>query len=57
MTPTSSITEKGLAAPADWKPGDKVDIPAPLAAEAVEKCLKEPRAEVKDGSLAFENQT
>lgn len=48
-------TEQGLATPANWKPGDKVIIPAPLTADAMEKRLKEPGAEVKDWYLAFKN--
>jgi peroxiredoxin (alkyl hydroperoxide reductase subunit C) len=34
-------TEKGLATPANWKPGDKCVVPAPLTAEAAEKRMKE----------------
>jgi peroxiredoxin (alkyl hydroperoxide reductase subunit C) len=46
-------TEKGLATPANWKPGDKCIIPAPLTKEAAEKRMKEPGAEVKDWYLSF----
>lgn len=46
-------TEKGLATPANWKPGDKVIVPAPLTQEAVDKRLKEPGVEVKDWYLTY----
>jgi peroxiredoxin (alkyl hydroperoxide reductase subunit C) len=46
-------SEKGLATPANWQPGDKVIVPAPLTAEAVEKRLKEPGVEVKDWYLTY----
>ncbi len=45
--------EKGLATPANWKPGDKLIVPAPLTAEGVEKRLKEPGVEVKDWYLTY----
>ncbi len=34
-------TEKGLATPANWKPGDKVVVPAPMTIENVDKRMKE----------------
>ncbi|HEY2509263.1 MAG TPA: peroxiredoxin [Polyangiaceae bacterium] len=34
-------TEKGLATPANWKPGDKCVVPAPLTSDAAEKRMKE----------------
>ena len=46
-------TEKGLATPANWKPGDKVIVPAPLTQEALDKRLKEPGVEVKDWYLTY----
>ncbi len=46
-------SEKGLATPADWKPGDKVIVPAPVTAEGVEKRLKEQGVEVKDWYLTY----
>ena len=46
-------SEKGLATPANWQPGDKVIVPAPLTAEGVEKRLKEPGVEVKDWYLTY----
>ncbi len=46
-------TEKGLATPANWKPGEKCIIPAPLTKDAAEKRMKEPGAEVKDWYLSF----
>ncbi len=48
-------SEKGLATPANWKPGDKVIVPAPVTQEAVEKRLKEPGVEVKDWYLTYKN--
>ncbi|MDB5212086.1 MAG: Peroxiredoxin [Myxococcaceae bacterium] len=45
--------EKGLATPANWKPGDKAIVPAPLTADGVEKRLKEPGVEVKDWYLTY----
>ncbi len=47
-------TEKGLATPANWKPGDKVIVPAPLTAEAAEKRGKE-GYDTKDWYLSFRN--
>ncbi len=46
-------SEKGLATPANWKPGDKVIVPAPLTQDAIEKRLKEPGVEVKDWYLTY----
>jgi peroxiredoxin (alkyl hydroperoxide reductase subunit C) len=34
-------TEKGLATPANWKPGDKVVVPAPMTIENTDKRMKE----------------
>lgn len=34
-------SEKGLATPANWKPGDKAIIPAPTTQEGIQKRLKE----------------
>jgi peroxiredoxin (alkyl hydroperoxide reductase subunit C) len=48
-------TEKGVATPANWKPGDKVIVPAPLTAEGAEKRLKEQGIEVKDWYLAYKS--
>ena len=45
-------TEKGVATPANWKPGDKVIVPAPMTAEGAEKRTKE-NYEVKDWWLSF----
>jgi peroxiredoxin (alkyl hydroperoxide reductase subunit C) len=45
--------EKGLATPANWQPGDKAIVPAPLTADGVEKRLKEPGVEVKDWYLTY----
>ena len=45
--------ETGLATPANWKPGDKVIVPAPLTQEGIEKRLKEPGVEVKDWYLTY----
>lgn len=46
-------SEKGLATPANWKPGDKAIIPAPTTQEGIQKRLKEEGAEVKDWYLSF----
>lgn len=46
-------SEKGLATPANWKPGDKVIVPAPLTAEGIDKRLKEQGVEVKDWYLTY----
>ena len=46
-------SEKGLATPANWRPGDKVSVPAPLTVDGVEKRLKEPGVEVKDWYLTY----
>jgi peroxiredoxin (alkyl hydroperoxide reductase subunit C) len=48
-------SEKGLATPANWKPGDKLIVPAPLTQDAVEKRLKEPGVDVKDWYLTYKN--
>lgn len=46
-------TEKGLATPANWKPGEKCIIPAPVTTEGIEKRLKEQGVEVKDWYLSY----
>lgn len=46
-------TEKGLATPANWKPGDKAIVPAPATQEGIQKRLKEEGVEVKDWYLSF----
>ena len=43
----------GVACPANWKPGDKVIVPAPLTQEALDKRLKESGVEVKDWYLTY----
>lgn len=45
--------EKGLATPADWRPGDRCVLPAPLTAEAAERRLKEHGADAKDWYLTY----
>jgi peroxiredoxin (alkyl hydroperoxide reductase subunit C) len=45
-------SEKGVATPANWKPGDKVIVPAPLTNEAAEKRMKE-GLDTKDWWLSF----
>jgi len=45
-------TEKGLATPANWKPGEKCIVPAPLTTEAADKRMKE-GLETKDWYLSF----
>jgi len=47
-------TEKNLATPANWKPGDKVVVPAPATAELAEKRASE-GYETKDWYLSFKN--
>jgi peroxiredoxin (alkyl hydroperoxide reductase subunit C) len=44
----------GVATPANWQPGEKVVVPAPATAEALEKRLKE-GYECKDWYLCFKN--
>ncbi len=44
--------EYGVATPANWQPGEKVVVPAPATAEALEKRLKE-GYECKDWYLCF----
>ena len=44
--------EKGVATPANWKPGDKVIVPAPVTAEAADKRGAE-GFETKDWYLSF----
>jgi len=46
-------SEKGLATPANWKPGDKLIVPAPLTVDAIEKRLKEPGVEVREWYLTY----
>lgn len=46
-------TDKGLATPANWRPGDKCILPAPLTADALRKRLEEPGVEIKDWYLAY----
>jgi peroxiredoxin (alkyl hydroperoxide reductase subunit C) len=47
-------TEKGVATPANWKPGEKVVVPAPMTMEAVDKRLKE-GFDTKDWYLSLKN--
>lgn len=47
-------TEKGVATPANWKPGDKVIVPAPLTAAAAEKRMGE-GLDTKDWWLSFKS--
>jgi peroxiredoxin (alkyl hydroperoxide reductase subunit C) len=47
-------TEKGLATPVNWKPGDKVIIPAPVTTADAEKRVKEGH-ESKDWYLSKKN--
>lgn len=47
-------TEKGVATPANWKPGDKVVVPAPATAELAEKRASE-GYETKDWYLSFKS--
>jgi len=44
--------EKGLATPANWKPGDKCIVPAPVTLEAADKRAKE-GFETKDWWLSY----
>jgi peroxiredoxin (alkyl hydroperoxide reductase subunit C) len=44
----------GVATPANWQPGDKVVVPAPATADAMERRLKE-GYECKDWYLCFKN--
>jgi peroxiredoxin (alkyl hydroperoxide reductase subunit C) len=46
-------TEKGLATPANWKPGDKCVVPAPMTVEATEKRMKEEGLDRKDWYLSL----
>lgn len=46
-------TEKGLATPANWKPGDKAIVGAPVTQEGVDKRLKEEGIERKDWYLSY----
>jgi peroxiredoxin (alkyl hydroperoxide reductase subunit C) len=48
-------TEKGVATPANWKPGEKVVVPAPLTSEAIEKRMKEEGLDRKDWYLSLKN--
>lgn len=47
-------SEKGVATPANWKPGDKVIVPAPTTMADAEKRAKE-GLETKDWYLSFKN--
>jgi peroxiredoxin (alkyl hydroperoxide reductase subunit C) len=47
-------TEKSLATPANWRPGDKVVVPAPATAELAEKRASEGH-ETLDWYLSFKN--
>jgi peroxiredoxin (alkyl hydroperoxide reductase subunit C) len=45
-------TEKGLATPANWKPGEKCIVPAPVTTDAADKRAKE-GFDTKDWYLSF----
>ena len=47
-------TEKGVATPANWKPGDKVIVPAPLTSDGADKRMNE-GIETKDWWLSFKS--
>ena len=47
-------TEKGLATPANWKPGDKVVVPAPMTIENTDKRMKE-GLDTKDWYLSLKS--
>src|SRR6185312_9553544 len=48
-------TGKGLATPANWKPGDKCVVPAPVTSEAIDKRMKEEGIDRKDWYLSLKN--
>jgi peroxiredoxin 2/4 len=47
-----TATKYGVACPANWKPGDKVIVPAPVTYEAMQKRLSEEGIERKDWWLS-----
>jgi peroxiredoxin (alkyl hydroperoxide reductase subunit C) len=47
-----TATKHGVALPANWKPGDKVIVPAPVTYEAMQKRLGEEGIERKDWWLS-----
>jgi peroxiredoxin (alkyl hydroperoxide reductase subunit C) len=47
-----TATKYGVALPANWKPGDKVIVPAPVTYEAMQKRLSEEGLERKDWWLS-----
>ena len=47
-----TVTKHGVACPANWKPGDKVIVPAPITYEGMQKRLNEEGIERKDWWLS-----
>ena len=47
-----TVTKHGVACPANWKPGDKVILPAPVTYEGMQRRLAEEGIERKDWWLA-----
>jgi len=43
-----TVDSQGVACPANWKPGDKVIVPAPVTSQAAEERAKDKQLEVTD---------
>jgi peroxiredoxin (alkyl hydroperoxide reductase subunit C) len=50
-----AVDKHGVACPANWKPGDKVVVPAPKTQADVEKRLADPTVEKKDWYLSLKS--